>query len=237
MSKYSALKSIVACLVLGLVAGCASGRVRENCQEHNWQKRGGDLAQQGKMINEDFFTKKCESAQGFVDYAALDRGFKAVRDDVCDPKKAHALGKEGQNFSFPICRDHNYSKMEKAYESGLASFCSPENGMTVGLSGNPYQGHCPPTSEAGFLTSYNQGRKTYLSRQLKIKKDLLTDQTERLAQKQSHKQHLLNQMKFRKRPELKSELESINWDISHISSEKNKTEFEVQKISEELSKL
>ena len=72
---------------------------------------------------------------------------------------------------------------------------------------------------------------------LKIKKDLLTDQTERLAQKQSHKQHLLNQMKFRKRPELKSELESINWDISHISSEKNKTEFEVQKISEELSKL
>ena len=49
----------------------------------------------------------------------------------------------------------------KAYQEGLAEYCTPANGERVGLLGETYLGVCPKESEAPFLKEYLYALKQY----------------------------------------------------------------------------
>ena len=49
----------------------------------------------------------------------------------------------------------------KAYQKGLAEYCTPANGERVGLLGQDYLGVCPKESEAPFLKEYLYALKQY----------------------------------------------------------------------------
>ena len=49
----------------------------------------------------------------------------------------------------------------KAYQKGLAEYCTPANGERVGLLGQEYLGVCPKEIEAPFLKEYLYALKQY----------------------------------------------------------------------------
>ncbi len=49
----------------------------------------------------------------------------------------------------------------KAYQKGLAEYCTPANGERVGLLGEDYLGVCPKENEAPFLKEYLYALKQY----------------------------------------------------------------------------
>jgi hypothetical protein len=49
----------------------------------------------------------------------------------------------------------------KAYQQGLAEYCTPANGERVGLLGEEYLGVCPKENEAPFLKEYLYALKQY----------------------------------------------------------------------------
>lgn len=51
----------------------------------------------------------------------------------------------------------------RGYRSGLAAFCSKENGKYLGLQGARYDRQCPIALEPVFLEGYNAGRSQYES--------------------------------------------------------------------------
>lgn len=53
----------------------------------------------------------------------------------------------------------------QGYEAGLLRYCTPENAVTVGLSGAGYGGVCPPALDARFAENYRAARYVYEQRQ------------------------------------------------------------------------
>lgn len=49
----------------------------------------------------------------------------------------------------------------KAYQKGIAEYCTPANGERVGLLGEDYRGVCPKEIEAPFLKEYLYALKQY----------------------------------------------------------------------------
>lgn len=49
----------------------------------------------------------------------------------------------------------------KAYQKGIAEYCTPANGERVGLLGEGYRGVCPREIEAPFLKEYLYALKQY----------------------------------------------------------------------------
>lgn len=49
-------------------------------------------------------------------------------------------------------------KFTTGFGKGVERFCTPENGMSYGLSGARYQGICPEKLEGPFLAKYQLGK-------------------------------------------------------------------------------
>lgn len=64
---------------------------------------------------------------------------------------------------FEDCQDLGQPVNLAAYQTGratgLAEYCTVENGYQVGLEGRRYRGVCPPDLEPDFEQGYAQGRK------------------------------------------------------------------------------
>ncbi|WP_158228906.1 DUF2799 domain-containing protein [Chitinimonas sp. BJB300] len=53
------------------------------------------------------------------------------------------------------------AEYSRGRERGLRTYCTPENGYRVGISGESYQSVCTPETQAGFLREYERGRARY----------------------------------------------------------------------------
>ncbi|MGQ5522064.1 DUF2799 domain-containing protein [Chitinimonas sp. PSY-7] len=53
------------------------------------------------------------------------------------------------------------AEYSRGHERGLRTYCTPENGYRVGVSGQSYENVCAPELQAGFLREYERGRVRY----------------------------------------------------------------------------
>ena len=63
------------------------------------------------------------------------------------------------------CAEHGVAPDLESYRAGHAEgvqvYCRESNGFAVGRSGGVYQGVCPDTLEAAFVSEYNAGRQLF----------------------------------------------------------------------------
>lgn len=55
----------------------------------------------------------------------------------------------------------DFSQYQQGYEKGVVGFCTRRNGFERAKSGYQYQGICPISVEANFLSGYNPGHEIY----------------------------------------------------------------------------
>lgn len=143
--------------------GCASYFKRKECEKTNWFQHGYDRAMSGKRLQGDDFLQQCEKVEAKIDFAAADQGFKAGMGNYCKPQVAYQTGRKGQFFNEGLCDMSGVNKLKAQHAKGVQALCQPGNGHSKGASGWRYNNICPKDLEAGFLTTYNKGRKIYLS--------------------------------------------------------------------------
>lgn len=187
------MNKIFLILISFSLSSCASYFLRKECEKTNWFEHGKKIATAGKYINEDAFVQSCFKAEGEVSSSELDKGFKAGREWYCSKEGAEKTGGDGQPFNFKMCADFDSSiKLEGPYQKGIAKFCTPENGYSVGLRGEKYLKVCPQKTEPKFLVQYNKGLRIYYDGKItaaKEKRERLRDDL-RSAQLQAHSANL-----------------------------------------------
>lgn len=231
-------------VIYALQLGCASGRLKENCQSTNWYERGYQTAKEGRMTSSDFYVKKCEAVKGFVNYQDLDIGFKAAREKICDPKKAELAGKNGQAYKFPLCDAHNEGRMKAAYNNGVRSYCSPSRAYNVGLSGEEYKKICPSHLEESFLQGYSRGRKKYITNTVNAKKGRISKIKSEIKDHNNQIRGLkgklrgLSRRQYRysaeevqvQRETISSEIQTHKWAIDTLNGERLQVQEDIQKL-------
>ena len=141
--------------------------------------------------------------------------------DPCKGSDAYELGRQhgSQGLEFPnneIIDSPVYQcvpkvggevrqKYEIGYNSGLADYCTKENGFNIGRSDLSYTGVCPTLSERDFLLGYDMGktvRQTQLENQkLETRIGVLEEAMKSLSPESRRSQELAQQI-----TELKSKL-------------------------------
>ncbi len=141
--------------------------------------------------------------------------------NTCDGNDAYELGRQHgtQGLEFPTHEiidapiyecvpktgGETRQKYEIGYNSGLADYCTKENGFNIGRSDLSYTGVCPTLSERDFLLGYDMGktvRQTQLENQkLESRISLLEESKKTLSPHSRQSQELAQQI-----TELKSRL-------------------------------
>lgn len=145
------------------LSGCASYFKRKECEKTNWFQHGYDRAMSGKRLEGDGHLQQCEKVEAKIDYAAADQGFKAGMGNYCKPDVAYQTGRKGDFFSENLCDMAGVNKLKERHAQGVRDLCQVSGGHQKGLTGWKYNNICPKDLEAGFLSTYNKGRKVYLS--------------------------------------------------------------------------
>lgn len=134
--------------------------------------------------------------------------------DACEGKDAYELGRQhgtqGLEFPSPEIIDSPIykcvpktggeprQKYEIGYNSGLADYCTKENGFVIGRSDLSYTGVCPTLSERDFLLGYDMGktvRQTQLENQkLESRISLLEESMKTLSPKSQKSLDLAQQI-------------------------------------------
>lgn len=74
-------------------------------------------------------------------------------------------GKNLYNAHMKACKEYGILPDPKLYRTGfregVKSYCTPENGLKVGIAGESYNKVCPRSLERKFLKKYNLGKKIH----------------------------------------------------------------------------
>ena len=135
----------------------------KSVRKTNWFQHGYDTAMKGKRLQGDGFLQQCEKVEAKIDFAAADQGFKAGMGNYCKPQTVYQTGRKGEFFNENLCDGGGLKKLKAQHAKGVKDLCQPGNGHKKGASGWKYNNICPKELEAGFLATYNKGRKIYLS--------------------------------------------------------------------------
>lgn len=221
-----------------LVAGCTSS-LKKNCEATNWYERGYAMSKQGALPEGDFFLKRCRLEDATIDYGKLDVGFKKGREEVCDPMVAEKMGKEGSQYSFPICMNFNENIMIQSYRRGLNSYCQIGNAYKVGVAGKDYNNVCDNDK---FKAQYMNGRKDHLHAGLKNKQRDLKSVKAKLKDLRQQQNNLKQRLTDRRlldtqRSDLTSELNELSFSIDNLKSEENVLLEDISKLDAELAKI
>ncbi len=80
-----------------------------------------------------------------------------------DGSKGYAMARFQKHVK--ACGEHSVSPDRNIYSKGrqvgLTTYCTPENGMSIGRSGGSYHNVCPANLERKFLKRYTLGKKFY----------------------------------------------------------------------------
>jgi hypothetical protein len=67
------------------------------------------------------------------------------------------------------CAEHNLpvddTQWSVGWQQGIRSFCTPDNGLTIGREGRYYANSCPPDLKAGFESAYTVAKALHDARQ------------------------------------------------------------------------
>ncbi len=156
-------------LMAFVFSGCVSA-FKKACENTNWYEHGKKVAMSGVRFNADSFAKKCEAEDVYVDYQAIDLGFKAGMSKYCKPETVFQTGKSGKEFNPDLCDGSNLKVLRAKHEAGVRVYCKPENAHRLGSSGAGFNKICPGDLEPEFIKKYSEGRKKYLS-ELAVQKE------------------------------------------------------------------
>ncbi len=253
-------------LYLGFVAfglGCASYMKRQECEKTNWYQLGYSTAMKGERVTSEPLVGQCEKADGDVNYADLDLGFKSGMGNYCKPETVLQTGKDGKPFKDDLCDPSLARKLHEKHQEGVQIFCNPINAKMFGATGGKYLNVCPKELEAGFLLEYHKGREIYLEgaisykekserdheRDLEVKRreyDRLSYQLAafRPRQRQIFKDivdaksgKVKRQMVIEEDPSSISERQMLNNQISTTQAEIRKLEYERDVLRKEIEEM
>ena len=103
-----------------------------------------------------FLITSCSSRPAKVNCSQLDwfeQGRRSARSGQVSSFENQKNSCEG---SIPQKAQSEYSS---GYNSGLTSYCSQENALSLGRMGMTYQKVCPEAQEQSFILSYRKGQK------------------------------------------------------------------------------
>ncbi|MCP4984237.1 MAG: DUF2799 domain-containing protein [Gammaproteobacteria bacterium] len=106
--------------------------------------------------------------------ALLVSGCATMDKSECREADWHMIGLEDGARGYPVtyignhrkaCAEHGVKpdlrQYQLGHESGLARFCTPNNGFKQGRAGHEYQDVCPAGLEGRFLAGYDTGRELH----------------------------------------------------------------------------
>ena len=91
--------------------------------------------------------------------------------NYCQPETAYETGRKGQKLSKDLCDGPGWRKLVAQHQKGVRVYCSPENGMSAGGTGEKYNYICPKNMERAFLVEFNKGRKKFLNAEVEMKRE------------------------------------------------------------------
>lgn len=106
--------------------------------------------------------------------AALMAGCSTLSKEQCEMGDWHEIGRvdgtKGQTMErfqkhVKACGEFGVTPSREVYSKGrsvgLTTFCTPENGMSIGRNGTTYKNVCPANLERAFLKKYKIGKEMY----------------------------------------------------------------------------
>lgn len=89
-------------------------------------------------------------------------------DDIGYEDGSRGRSRERIDAHSEACAKHGVepdrAAWQDGYDSGLDVYCTPENAVRVGLSGEGYDGICPPESDREFASHWRVARAVYEQR-------------------------------------------------------------------------
>lgn len=212
---------------LGLTS-CSSYFIRKECEKLNWFEQGKKAALAGAFPASDSTVQKCRKAEADIDEGALDRGFKAGRENYCSVGGAFETGKKGESFNYSLCDGTPRATLEPKHVEGVKAYCQPENGFELGRQGQIYTKICPIKLEKSFLPEYQKGRKLWLTAQLGI----LERRTEELTTESEKKRRSLE---LRKGDLRLTESRYSSWRAINPPTSSNFDQGQAQRFEDQIS--
>lgn len=148
-------------LPLFFFSGCASYKLKKECEATNWHQYGHDLAMQGRRVSGDQKVEQCRKVERISD-SQLDIGFKVGMNTYCKPEIVYSTGRNGDFFNTEMCDAGSISSLKNRHQQGVKEYCAVKNGFAAGAKGRAYNNICPAEMEAAFLPEFKRGRKKYL---------------------------------------------------------------------------
>lgn len=162
---------LILILVTPWLFSCASYFKRKTCEKTNWFAHGEKIALSGKRIDADGFVNECKRVEAEINEMDLDLGFKKGMATYCTAQGAYETGLKGQKFTFDMCADNLWKKLEARHKKGVQDFCVAENGYKQGAKGWEYNNICPKKLERAFLVKYYKGRRVYLRGEIEDRRE------------------------------------------------------------------
>ncbi|MCB0363905.1 MAG: DUF2799 domain-containing protein [Bdellovibrionaceae bacterium] len=101
-------------------------------------------------------------------------GCSTLSKEQCEMGDWHEIGRMDGSKGYEMARFQQHVKAcgeygvtpsrevyTKGRDVGLTTYCTPENGMTVGRNGSAYKNVCPANLERLFLKKYKIGKEMY----------------------------------------------------------------------------
>ena len=149
-------------------------------------------------------------------------------EDGSQGKLASQVGKHRK-----ACAKHGITPDLAAYQSGhgdgIKQFCTEPNGFSRGKRGGTYNGVCPASLEAAFLTGYNKGKELYQLQQ-KVEQTTSTISAHQREMKRLTKQIAAKEERLIRATTSESDRVILLKEIKELNAKQNDLEFEISSL-------
>lgn len=170
------------CVLFLVLSGCSDWKIQTDCQIIDGRNDGYALGMPEVEISDDLKKEICGDEYNKSVAHQIQSEKTSSFPDECQSDKMFSKGRSGEDINISQCKASDHPNLLTAYRKGLKAYCSPQNGFSIGLSGNDVKKVCEHPEVFEFKKEFLRGRRTFFTNQITRVERLINDTDARIGE-------------------------------------------------------